>query len=53
MGHHNAYSKAAGASSAPQLGGAASGGEPGPAPTMRELMEKALEGRVDSDPQVT
>lgn len=28
------------------------GGEPGPAPTVLELMEPVVEGRIDSDPQV-
>lgn len=29
------------------------GGEPGPPPTMQELMERALQGHVDSDAQVS
>lgn len=51
MSHHNAYtavnSPSAGASQYP-----GDGGEPGPAPTLEELMTRGLQGRIDSDPQV-
>lgn len=51
MSHHNAYLPVNSPSAdAPQYPG--DGGEPGPAPALEELMNRGLQGRVDSDPQV-
>lgn len=51
MSHHGAYNAGTSTSAgAPQYPG--DGGEPGGAPTLEELMNRGLQGRVDSDPQV-
>lgn len=49
MNHHNAY-MGGDTSNAPSYPG--DGGEPGPAPSLRELVEHCLQGRVVSDPEV-
>lgn len=56
MSHHDAYTAAvppgAGVASQQQYPYPGDGGEPGPAPTLEDLMTRGLQGRIDSDPQV-
>lgn len=49
MNHHNAYLGGDNAS-VPSYRG--DGNEPPPAPSVRELVERSLQGRIDSDPEV-
>lgn len=49
MSHHDAYNGVETPSASHYPG---DGGEPGPAPTLLELVERALQGRTDSDPEV-
>lgn len=49
LNHHKAYEGAESSGEGAYLGG---GHEPGPAPSVRELVENCLRGRVDSDPEV-
>ncbi|CAN0234818.1 unnamed protein product [Pylaiella littoralis] len=49
MSHHDAYNGVETPSASHYPG---DGGEPGPAPTLLELVERALQGRTDSDPDM-
>ena len=49
MNHHNAY-VGGDSASVPLYRG--DGSEPPPAPSVRELVERCLQGRIDSDPEV-
>eukprot|EP00752_Nemacystus_decipiens_P018614 g16689.t1 len=51
MSHHNAYT-AANSPSAGALQYPGDSAEPGPAPALEELMNRGLQGRIDSDPQM-
>ena len=50
MNHHNAYVVDESASVSYLHG---DGDEPPPAPSVRELVERCLQGRIDSDPEVS
>lgn len=54
MSHHNAYTAGERTSGTPHNHNhyPGDGGEPGPAPTLVDLMARVVEGRIDSDPQV-
>lgn len=49
MNHHNAY-VGTDSGSVPSYHG--DGDEPPPPPSVRELVERCLQGRIDSDPEV-
>ncbi|CBJ27707.1 Nuclear pore complex protein Nup93, putative [Ectocarpus siliculosus] len=54
MSHHNAYTAGERTSGTPHDHNhyPGDGGEPGPAPTLVDLMARVVEGRIDSDPQM-
>lgn len=49
MNHHGAYPAREDAAPVPYSG---NGGEPGPPPSLRELVDCYTQSRVDSDPEV-
>lgn len=52
MSHHSAYTERSTSRNHSDNHYPGDGGEPGPAPTLLELLERVVEGRIDSDPQV-
>ncbi|CAM9431221.1 unnamed protein product, partial [Ectocarpus fasciculatus] len=52
MSHHSAYTERSTSRNHSDHHYPGDGGEPGPAPTLLELMERVVEGRIDSDPQM-